>query len=130
MVAGTKVPLFKEHFWHSQMKIRLWKKSHEAGQRPTNGRWFHLDYSLPHYQIGNWAIVFSSCFMINFTIVYIWPIYQSFDKRIWFTIFFFFLSQGGLHSVPNIDFILLNYDLFCANWSYQGHNCQNVPQVF
>ena len=68
-------------------------------QRPTTRRWFLLDYSLPHYQIGSWAIVFPSSFMINFRIVYIWPIYQSLDKRIWFTILFqenlqwLFLSQ-------------------------------------
>ena len=26
-VAGAKVPLFKDHFWHFQIKIRPWKKS-------------------------------------------------------------------------------------------------------
>ena len=26
-------------------------------------------------------------------------------------------------------FFLLNYDLFCPNWSYQGQNYQNVPQI-
>ena len=67
---------------------RTLKKIHEAVQRPTTGHWFLLDYSLPHYQIGSWAIVFPSSFMINFRIVYIWPIYQSLDKRIWFTILF------------------------------------------
>ena len=25
-------------------------------------------------------------------------------------------------------FFLLNYDLFCPNWSYQGQNYQNVPK--
>ena len=68
------------------------KKNHETGQRPTTRRWFLLDYSLPHYQIGSWTIVFPSSFLINFRIVYIWPIYQSLDKRIWFTILF----QGNL----------------------------------
>ena len=67
---------------------RTLKKNLAAGQRPTTRRWFLLDYSLPHYQIGSWAIVFPSSFMINFRIVYIWPIYQSLDKRIWFTILF------------------------------------------
>ena len=57
--------------------------------------------------------------------VYIWPIYQSFDKRISFTVFFF-SSQRELHPVLNFNFfLLLNYDLFCPNWSYQ-----NVLQVF
>ena len=64
------------------------KKNHEAVQHPTTRRWFHLYYSLPHCQIVSWAIVFPSSFMINFRIVYIWPIYQSLDKRIWFTILF------------------------------------------
>ena len=27
-------------------------------------------------------------------------------------------------------FLLLNYGLFCPNYSYQGHNYQNVPQYF
>ena len=67
---------------------RTLKKNHEAGQRPTTRCWFLLDYSLPRYQIGSWAIVFPISFMINFRIVYIWPIYQSLDKRIWFTILF------------------------------------------
>ena len=52
----------------------------------------------------------------KFWIVYILPLYQSLDKRIWFTILF--SSQRELHFVPNIDFFLLNYDLFCPNWSY------------
>ena len=67
---------------------RILKKNHEAGQRPTTRCWFLLDYSLPRYQIGSWANVFPSSFMINFRIVYIWPIYQSLDKRIWFTVLF------------------------------------------
>ena len=67
---------------------RTLKKIHEAVQRPTTGHWFLLDYSLPHYQIGSWAIVFPSSFMINFRTVYIWYIYQSLDKRIWFAILF------------------------------------------
>ena len=71
------------------------KKIHEAGQCPTTGRWFLQDYSLPHYQIGSWAIVFWTFFMINFRIGCIWPIYQSLDKRIWFTILFFHLKGNG-----------------------------------
>ena len=34
-------------------------------------------------------LFFSTSSLINFAIVYIWPIYQSLDKRIWFTILFF-----------------------------------------
>ena len=73
---------------------RTLKKNQEAGQRPTTRRWFLLDYSLPHYQIGRWATVFPSSFMINFRIVNIWPIYQSLDKRIWFTVLFYHLKVG------------------------------------
>ena len=69
-------------------------KSHKAGQRPTTGCWFLLDYSLPPYQIESKAIVFSSSFTINFRIMYIRPIYQSLDKRIWFTILFFHLKES------------------------------------
>ena len=70
-------------------------------RHPTTGRWFLLDYSMPHYQIGSWAIAFTSSFMKNFRIAHAWLIYQSLDKRIWFTIL---LSQRELHTVPNIDF--------------------------
>ena len=69
------------------------KKNHEAVQHPTTRRWFHLYYSLPHCQIVSWAIVFPSSFMINFRIVYIWPIYQSFDQRIWFITLSFHLKS-------------------------------------
>ena len=75
-------------------KNRTLKKNLEAGQRPTTRHWFLLDFSLPHYQTGRWAIVFPSSFMINFIIVNIWPIYQSLDKRNWFTILFFHLKVG------------------------------------
>ena len=44
-VAGAKVPLFKDHFWHFQIKIRPWK-NHEAGQHLTTGCWFLLDHCL------------------------------------------------------------------------------------
>ena len=38
-VADTKVPLFKDHFWHLiKLKNKTLKKYHEAGQRPTTGR--------------------------------------------------------------------------------------------
>ena len=69
----------------------------------------------------SWTIAFSISFLINFGIVYIWFIYQSLDKKVWFTILFF-LSQRefSYHPVRNIDFFLLNYDLFCSKWSYEG----------
>ena len=65
--------------------------------------------------------------MINFRI-YIFDLYI----KVWireFDLQFFFSSQREFYSVPNIDF-LLNYDLFYHNWSYQGQNYHNVPQVF
>ena len=30
-VADTKVPLFKDHFWHFQIKIKFWKKMMRQG---------------------------------------------------------------------------------------------------
>ena len=45
----------------------------------------------PHFQMESSAIVFSISSLTNFWIVYIWPIYQSLDKRIWFTILFCFV---------------------------------------
>ena len=43
----------------------------------------------PHFQMESSAIVSSISSLINLGIVYIWPMYQSLDKRIWFTILFF-----------------------------------------
>ena len=110
---------------------RTLKKNHKAGQCLTTRGWFVLDYSLPHYQIGSWAIVFPSSFMINFRLVNIWPTHQSLDQRIWLTILFccFFISKW-VALCSKYWFFKLNYDLFCSNWSYQRQNYQNVPQVF
>ena len=78
---------------------RTLKKNHEAVQRPTTRCWFLLDYSQPHYQIRSWAIVFPSSFMINFRIEYVWLIYQSLDKRIWFAILFFISKWVALFQI-------------------------------
>ena len=78
-----------------------------------------------HFQMDSWGIVFRISFLINFAIVYIWPIYQSLIKKIWFTIL---SSQREFHSVPNIE-LFAKYHLLCPNWSYQGHNYQNVPHM-
>ena len=59
----------------------------------------------PHFQMESWAIVFSISSLINFGIVYIWPIHQSLEKSVRFTISFF-SSQRELHSVRNIDFFV------------------------
>ena len=45
-VADTKVPLFKDHFWHFQIKMKFRKRKKKSGQRPTTGPWFDLDYSV------------------------------------------------------------------------------------
>ena len=48
----------------------------------------------PHIQMESWATLLPISSFINFGIVYIWPIYQSLDKRTWFTILFcFFISK-------------------------------------
>ena len=57
--------------------------------------------SSSHFQMESWAIIFPISFLVNFRSLYIWPIYQKLDNRIWFTIF---LSQRELHSVSNINF--------------------------
>ena len=40
------------------------------------------------------------------------------DQRIWLTIFFFYPKESC--TLLEILIFLLNYDLFCLNWSYQG----------
>ena len=32
-------------------------------------------------------------------------------------------------TIPNIDFFLLNYDLFCPNWSYQDKLPECTPSI-
>ena len=44
-VADIRLPLFKDHFWHFQIN-KILKKNHKAGQLPTTGRWFLLNYSM------------------------------------------------------------------------------------
>ena len=56
----------------------------------------------PHFQMESWYI-FSISSLINFGIVYIWPIYQSLGERILFTVLFFFHSKKS-RSVRNFDF--------------------------
>ena len=48
----------------------------------------------PHFQMESWAIVFSISVLIIFGIVYIWLIYQSLDRRIWFKIFVFHFKKS------------------------------------
>ena len=38
--------------------------------------------------------IFSIFFLIYFGKIYIWPVYHSLDKRIWFTIIFFLLKES------------------------------------
>ena len=42
-------------------------------------------------------------------------------------------AKRKLWGVPHLPHMfvmfLLSYDLFCSNWSYQGQNYQNVPQI-
>ena len=80
--------LYSKTFLAFSDQNRTFKKNRKAEQRPATRCWFILDYSVPYYHIGSWTIVFPSYFMINFRIVYISPIYQSLDKRIWFRILF------------------------------------------
>ena len=47
----------------------------------------------PHFQMESWAIVLSMSSLINFRIVYIWPMYQILDKWIWLTILLFFYPK-------------------------------------
>ena len=97
------------------------KKSYEAGQRPTTGRWFLLDYSLPHYQIRSWTIVFPSSFIINFIInsVYLtyiskfgWEnlIYNSFSREFTMTCF---VSNKVPKCTPSILMEMWPYHLPC-----------------
>ena len=45
-VADTKVPLFEEHFWHFQIKIKFQKKITRHGSVQLPDTDFFLDYSL------------------------------------------------------------------------------------
>ena len=59
----------------------------------------------PLFQMESWAIAFPVFSLINFGIVYNWPIHQSLDKKIWwFTIIFLFYPKV-LHSVQILIFL-------------------------
>ena len=56
--------------------------------------------SSPHFQVESWAICCWISFLINFGIVSICPIYQHLDKKIWFTIPFFYPKESCTYFVP------------------------------
>ena len=41
----------------------------------------------------------------------------------------FFFTSCLRNCTSCVWFFLLNYELFCSNWSYQGQNYQNVTQI-
>ena len=94
----------------------------------------------PHFPTEIWAIVFSISSLINFEIVYIWPIWakvwtRGFGLQFFFLfLFFFFHPQQSctLFEILNIEsfYFLLNYDLFCPNRSYQGQKYRNVAMLW
>ena len=78
--------------------------------------WFFLLFPRKLY------ILFSISFLIYFGIVYIWTMYQSLDKT-WFIIIFL---PGKEHlTLFQIWSFLLNFHLFCRNWSYREENLKN-----
>ena len=78
--------------------------------------WFLLSFQ------RKWYILFSIFFLIYFGIVYIWTMYQSLDKS-WFIIIF--LPRKERLTLFQIWSFLLNFHLFCPNWSYREKNLQN-----
>ena len=130
-----RYPYLKNVFWHIQIKIRLKNqikiglKNHEAGQRLNTRRWFLLDYSLPHYQIGSWAIVFPSSFMINLGIfdLYIKVWISEFDLHL---LLLFFSSQSELHSVPDIDFFCYTTTYFIPIGVIEERTTRMYPKYF
>ena len=86
------------------------------------------------FQIEIWAIVFSVSSLINFKIVYIWPIWPKVWTRgfgLQFLCFvLFFSSTRELHSVWDFEYwkflFFVKLWLFCPNWSYQGQKYRNV----
>ena len=68
---------------------------------------------LPFQRISS---VLSIYLLICFGIVYIWPMYHSLDKRIWFTMIFLSLKES--HSVLDMNFLSLYLQLqpFHLSW--------------
>ena len=101
--------IFRKFNWVSMSKmskecLSVWKV------------WFSLSFQRKLY------ILFSISFLIYFGIVYIWTMYQSLDKS-WFIIIF--LPRKERLTLFQIWSFLLNFHLFCPNWSYQEKNLQN-----
>ena len=57
-------------------------------------------------------------------------VYILFSLLFFSFFFFFFSSQRKLHSVPDIDFFLLNYNLFCPNRIIKYRITKIYPKSF
>ena len=117
--------------------------------------WIHLSFKefywlsmpkipCPPFQMGSWAmflggrifllqqrklyVLFSVFFQTYFGIVYIWPTYNSFDQRIWFTIIFFLSRRATFRS--KYEFSLLNSYILYPSSRYHRQNYQNTLQLF
>ena len=98
--------IFREFNWVSMSKVSKECLSFRKV-------WFFLLFRSKLY------ICISISFLIYFGIVYIWAVYQSLDNR-WFIIIFLPLKKSLTQF--HIWSFLLNFHLFCANWSYQEKN--------
>ena len=70
---------------------------------------------------------FLNFLLIYFRIVYIWTMYHSLDKRIWFVIIF--LPLKGSHSVPNMDFFV-KFSLILSQLELSREEFTKLTQVF
>ena len=70
---------------------------------------------------GNYLyILFSVFFQIHFGIVYVWPMYQSFDQKMWFMVSFCFHSRRAAFCFKyEFCFVKLSYILsqFLLSWA-------------
>ena len=96
--------IFREFNWVSMFKIPSPYLQMESWARCLGGCFFPFQKK---------AYILSISFAIYFRIVYIWPVNHSFDKRIWFTISFYFSKRISLCS-------RYWFFLFCSNWSCRG----------
>ena len=77
-------------------------------------------------ELGAWEV--SIFFQIHFGIVYTWPIYHSFDERIWFMIIFIFSKRAAFSY--KYEFPLLNCHIVFPSSCYHRRIMQMYSNHF
>ena len=116
VVSDTKVPLFKDYFWHFQIKIKFRKKiTSQSSIRLPNADFFWIIHWLTNfnlvacnYRTFGWCEMFNSYVKFSFKILpWEWLFYQSKDGLKWFISEIWINSNSLFYNVSNDVYIYL-----------------------